>query len=50
LWERVPNFEYRAPTAAWVLGQQSMTLGILALWTLGAIAFAWRATARLGVD
>ena len=50
LWERVPRFEYRAPDAAWVIGRQSTALGILILWTFGAIALAWWATSRLRAD
>jgi ABC-2 type transport system permease protein len=50
LWDRVPAFQYRAPETGSVAGRQSGAFGILVLWTLGAIALAWRATARLSVD
>jgi ABC-2 type transport system permease protein len=50
LWEKIPDFDYRAPGLGWVLGKQSLSLILLSAWTGGAIVLAWAATRRLRVD
>lgn len=49
LWAKVPSFQYQAPGAGWVLGQQTRGLGILTLWCLAAAALAVWATRRVEV-
>ena len=44
LWASVPDFEYSAPPVAWVLGKQSISVGILLLWMLVAVVAAFRST------
>jgi len=48
LWRQVPEFEYQAPPAAWVMGNNLVALGVLGLWLAAAawwlVASATRAT------
>jgi ABC-2 type transport system permease protein len=49
LWEKVPEFEYEAPAASWVLGNTRWSIGVLFAWLLVAAAWMSRplATAML---
>ena len=50
LWNKVPDFDYQSPDLSWVLGRQTLSMGLLLAWTAGAVILAWRATHRLRVD
>lgn len=50
LWEKVPEFEYEAPSTAWVLGHQQWSLTILGAWVLAAVALLAVATRTAPVD
>jgi ABC-2 type transport system permease protein len=39
LWERVPEFQYEAPPASWVLGHTRWSIGILLVWLV--LAAIW---------
>jgi len=44
LWQKVSPFQYRAPSATWVAGQQAPSLGIVGVWFAGsALMAAWAA-------
>jgi hypothetical protein len=42
LWEKVPEFEYEAPSTSWVLGNIGWSIGILGLWLLVGAAWMMR--------
>jgi ABC-2 type transport system permease protein len=44
LWASVPDFEYLAPPAGWVLGHYTTSLLVMALWIVGAVAFMLRSS------
>jgi ABC-2 type transport system permease protein len=50
LWERVPDFEYTAPGTGWVLGHYTTSIGVLLLWTIGAIWFMVRSANAARAD
>lgn len=50
LWAEVPQFEYRAPGASWVLARQSGSVAMLVLWLVGGILFAAHAATRVRAD
>ncbi len=50
LWEKVPDFEYGAPTTAWVLGNQRWSLFILGLWVAASVGLMLRASRTALVD
>jgi ABC-2 type transport system permease protein len=50
LWERVPDFEYEAPSTSWVLGHQQWSLIILAAWLVASVALMLRSAGTASVD
>jgi ABC-2 type transport system permease protein len=50
VWNQVPDFKYDAPSTLWALRQQTISLSLLALWFVAAIAAALWATAKMRVD
>jgi ABC-2 type transport system permease protein len=50
LWEKVPDFEYEAPPASWVLANTRGSLLILGLWAVAAAWFLFRAAGTAAVD
>jgi ABC-2 type transport system permease protein len=50
VWQRVPDFEYAAPSTGWALRHQTISLALLALWFVVAMAAALIATKRMRVD
>jgi ABC-2 type transport system permease protein len=42
LWEKVPDFEYTAPVASWVLGNVRWSVVILGLWLVAAVVWMVR--------
>jgi ABC-2 type transport system permease protein len=50
LWEKVPDFAYESPGAAWVLDRQKLPLLLLLAWTGATIALAWMAVVRLRLE
>jgi ABC-2 type transport system permease protein len=50
LWRQAPDFEYAAPSTAWALGHQTISLALLALWLVAAAAAALIATAKMRVE
>ncbi len=47
LWQQVPAFTFQPPTLQAVLMQQWRSLGLLGLWLLAALGFAWRGVHHL---
>jgi ABC-2 type transport system permease protein len=50
VWQKVPDFEYAAPSTAWALRHQTISLAMLALWFVAATAAALGATGKMRVD
>jgi ABC-2 type transport system permease protein len=50
VWSKVPEFKYDAPSTIWALRHQTISLSLLALWFVAAIAAALWATAKMRVD
>lgn len=50
LWERVPEFEYEAPSTMWVLANQGWSAFILGLWVVVSIVLMLRATQTAAGD
>ena len=50
VWQKVPDFEYAAPSTGWALRHQTISLALLALWFVVATAAALIATKRMRVD
>jgi ABC-2 type transport system permease protein len=50
LWERVPDFNYEAPSTWWVLANQRWSLVILAAWVIASIVCMVRATQGAPID
>jgi ABC-2 type transport system permease protein len=50
VWRKVPDFEYQAPSTAWALRHQTISIALLALWLVATTAAALWATAKLRVD
>jgi ABC-2 type transport system permease protein len=50
IWQKVPDFEYAAPSTGWALRHQTVSLLLLALWFVASSAAALWATARMRVD
>lgn len=50
LWQTVEDFRYEAPSASWALSKQTVSLALLALWCVAALAFAAVTTAKMRVD
>jgi ABC-2 type transport system permease protein len=50
LWQKIPDFHYEAPGAAWVLSRQQSTILLLLVWTAGAIVLALSAARRLRAE
>lgn len=50
LWAKVPDFEYTAPDVSWVLGNQSLSLMLLAAWSAAAVWAALRTAAAAKAD
>lgn len=50
VWQKVPDFEYDAPSTGWVLRHQTISLSLLALWFVAAVVAALWATAKMRVD
>jgi ABC-2 type transport system permease protein len=50
VWQKVPGFEYAAPSTAWALRHQMISLALLALWFVAGTAGALWATAKMRVD
>lgn len=50
LWARVPEFEYTAPSTAWVIGNYTTSLLVLALWLAAGVAFLLRSAAVATVE
>ena len=49
LWESVPPLEYEAPDLAWVLGNRTLSLLLLALWLVGSVVAAFTGARRTEV-
>jgi ABC-2 type transport system permease protein len=49
LWQQVPDFNYTAQSARWVLGRQWPGLLALSLWFIASIAFAIVAAQKVRV-
>jgi len=50
LWQRVEDFRYEAPSTAWALRNQTISLAVLALWFVAALTSALMGTRRMRVD
>ena len=50
LWSKVEAFTYEAPSVGWVLGNQAISVAVLALWFIAAVAVALIATQRMRVE
>jgi ABC-2 type transport system permease protein len=50
LWRRVPDFEYQPPSTPAVLRHAAVSIGLLAAWLAGSLAFAARSAAAARVD
>ncbi len=50
VWRKVPDFEYAAPSTAWALRHQTISLALLALWFVVTMTAALWATAKMRVD
>jgi ABC-2 type transport system permease protein len=50
LWERMEDFQYTAPDAAWVLGNKTLSIAVLLIWLIGAALVAGRAARRAPVE
>lgn len=50
VWQSVEGFAYDAPSAGWVLRNQAVSLSLLALWLVAAIAAALFFTAKMLAD
>ncbi len=50
LWQTVEDFRYDAPSAAWALSKQTVSLALLTLWCVAALTLAAVTTARMRVD
>ncbi len=48
-WERMPKFQYRRPSAAWVLERQAVSAALLGGWVVVSVAFAFAAARRVRV-
>jgi ABC-2 type transport system permease protein len=46
LWEKVPEFDYRAPSTSWVLVNMRWSLAILGGWLAAAVAWMMRPLSR----
>ena len=49
LWASVPPLDYHAPDLAWVLGNRALSLIVLGLWLVGAVAAAMTGARRAEV-
>lgn len=50
VWRAVEDFRYDAPPAGWALRNQTVSLALLALWFVAAVAAALFATMKMRVD
>ncbi|RYG55078.1 DUF3526 domain-containing protein, partial [bacterium] len=50
LWSQVPEFDYQIPALSWVVGQQLLSLGVLALWLAAGITAAIWSANRLQAE
>ncbi len=50
VWQKVPDFEYAAPSTGWALRHQTISLSLLALWFVATFAAALIAVKRIRVD
>ena len=50
LWQQVPDFEYEAPSTAWVLGNVRGSLAIFATWLVAATVWLFRSARTAAVD
>ncbi len=50
LWQTVEDFRYDAPSAWWALSKQTVSLALLTLWCVAALALAAVTTAKMRVD
>ena len=50
LWAQVPEFEYEAPSLAWVVGHYTISLIVIALWTFAAVAWMLKTASTARVD
>jgi ABC-2 type transport system permease protein len=50
VWQKVPDFEYQAPSTGWALSHQTNSIALLALWFVAAMTAALWATAKMRVD
>jgi hypothetical protein len=50
LWEKVPDFQYEAPGAGWVVSSNALSLALAGGWLVAAMVFAYTGATRGGVD
>jgi ABC-2 type transport system permease protein len=50
LWEKVPDFQYEAPAAGWVVSSNALSLALAGGWLVAAMVFAYTGATRGGVD
>jgi ABC-2 type transport system permease protein len=50
LWQTIEDFRYEAPSTAWALRNQTISLAALALWFVAALTSALMVTRRMRVD
>lgn len=50
LWQTVEDFHYEAPSASWALSKQTVSLALLTLWCVAALASAIVLARRMQVD
>jgi ABC-2 type transport system permease protein len=47
VWASVPDFDYQAPSARWVLANHGVSALVLILWVVVSVVVAYRAARRI---
>ena len=50
LWASMPDFEYTAPSTAWAVANYTVSILVLALWAVAALAFMARSASTASAD
>ncbi|MSO52335.1 MAG: hypothetical protein CK533_13955 [Acidobacterium sp.] len=50
LWSQMPDFDYTAPSTAWAVGNHTASFGVLAFWTIAALALMVRSASTASAE
>lgn len=50
LWSQMPDFDYTAPSTTWAVGNHTASFGVLAFWTIAALALMVRSASTTSAE